>query len=226
MKNTCLIITTLLIFGTLNGFAQDFLTGTVTNSKKKPVSNALIYLDTINSGVITDKKGFYKVEIPDSMESINVYSYKYGLLSSAINDNLVINFVYLDGKKNKKDKIRKGKNVAITYSEDEKKFVARSVPELESDVEKEFATYRTIYDLLRGRIAGVTVTQTNQIRIRGANSVVGSGDPLFVVDGTPVFSIDNIQPVDVQDIKVLKGPDASVYGSRGSNGVIVITTKS
>lgn len=210
---------------TFNGFAQDFLTGNVTNSKKKPVSNALIYLDTINSGVTTDRKGFYKVEMPEKLETINVYSYKYGLLSSEINDNLVINFVYLNDKKNKKDNIRKGKNVAITYSEDEKKFIAQSAPELESDLEKEFATYRTIYDLLRGRVAGVRVSQTNQIQIRGVNSVVGSADPLFVVDGNPVFSIDNILPVDVKDIRILKGPDAAIYGTRGSNGVIVITTK-
>jgi len=210
---------------TFNGFAQDFLTGNVTNSKKKPVSNALIYLDTINSGVTTDRKGFYKVEMPEKLETINVYSYKYGLLSSEINDNLVINFVYLNDKKNKKDNIRKGKNVAITYSEDEKKFIAQSAPELESDLEKEFATYRTIYDLLRGRVAGVRVSQTNQIQIRGVNSVVGSADPLFVVDGNPVFSIDNILPVDVKDIQILKGPDAAIYGTRGSNGVIVITTK-
>lgn len=225
MKKIGLLIVTLLMCGMFNGFAQDFLTGTVTNSKKKPVSNALIYLDSINSGVTTDKKGFYKVEMPEAIETVNVYSYKYGLLSSEVNNDLVINFIYLNDKKNKKDNIRKGKNVAIAYSEDEKKFVARSVPELESDSEKEFATYRTIYDLLRGRVAGVRVSQTNQIQIRGVNSVVGSGDPLFVVDGNPVFSIDNIQPVDVADIKILKGPDAAIYGSRGSNGVIVITTK-
>lgn len=225
MKKIGLLILTLLMCVTFNGFAQDFLTGNVTNSKKKPVSNALIYLDTINSGVTTDRKGFYKVEMPEKLETINVYSYKYGLLSSEINDNLVINFVYLNDKKNKKDNIRKGKNVAITYSEDEKKFIAQSAPELESDLEKEFATYRTIYDLLRGRVAGVRVSQTNQIQIRGVNSVVGSADPLFVVDGNPVFSIDNILPVDVKDIRILKGPDAAIYGTRGSNGVIVITTK-
>jgi len=213
------------MFSAFNTIAQDFLTGTVTNSKNKPVSKALIYLDTINSGVATDKKGFYKVEIPKSMESINVYSYKYGLLSSVINDNLIINFVYLDDKKNKKDKIRKGNDVAITYSEDEKEFVARSLPKLDTEKEKDLSSYRTIYDYLRGRVPGVTVTQTNRIRIRGVNTLVGSGDPLFVVDGTPVSSIDYIQPINVEDIKILKGPDASIYGSRGSNGVIVITTK-
>ncbi|HUU99341.1 MAG TPA: TonB-dependent receptor plug domain-containing protein, partial [Bacteroidales bacterium] len=67
----------------------------------------------------------------------------------------------------------------------------------------------------------VVVNGTSVI-IRGATSIYGSNEPLFVVDGTPVTTVENIEPVMVKSIQVLKGSSASIYGARGSNGVIVI----
>jgi TonB-dependent SusC/RagA subfamily outer membrane receptor len=84
--------------------------------------------------------------------------------------------------------------------------------------------YQDIYDMIRGRVPGVEVSGKS-IRIRGTNSLNVSTEPLFVVDGVIVREIDNIAPETVRSIEVLKGPDASVYGTRGSNGVIVITRK-
>lgn len=84
--------------------------------------------------------------------------------------------------------------------------------------------YQDIYDMIRGRVAGVEVSGRS-IRIRGTNSLNVSTEPLFVVDGVIVREIDDIAPETVRSIEVLKGPDASAYGVRGSNGVIVITRK-
>jgi len=84
--------------------------------------------------------------------------------------------------------------------------------------------YQDIYDMIRGRVAGVEVSGRS-IKIRGTNSLNVSTEPLFVVDGVIVREIDDIAPETVKSIEVLKGPDASVYGTRGSNGVIVITRK-
>jgi len=84
--------------------------------------------------------------------------------------------------------------------------------------------YQDIYDMIRGRVAGVEVSGKS-IRIRGTNSLNVSTEPLFVVDGVIVREIDDIAPETVKSIEVLKGPDASAYGVRGSNGVIVITRK-
>jgi TonB-dependent SusC/RagA subfamily outer membrane receptor len=58
--------------------------------------------------------------------------------------------------------------------------------------------------------------------IRSTTTVNGSTEPMFVVDGVPVNTIDNIQPVDVRSISILKGSSAAIYGTRGSNGVIII----
>ncbi len=85
-------------------------------------------------------------------------------------------------------------------------------------------TYLSIYDMIRNVVPGVTVAGTSVI-LRGASSISLDTEALFVVNGTPVNSIDNIRPQEVKSIDVLKGPDASIYGSRGANGVILITLK-
>ena len=97
-----------------------------------------------------------------------------------------------------------------------------SVSTLEMD---ENQNYRTIYEYLAGRVAGVVV-QGERVTIRGINSVNLSTDPLYIVNGSPTDNISWINPRDVKTIDVLKdGAACSLYGSRGANGVIVITTK-
>lgn len=85
--------------------------------------------------------------------------------------------------------------------------------------------YSDIYEYLRGRVAGVEVNGTT-IRIRGERSILGSNDPLILVDGLPTDDISNISPDDVERIDVLKDASSTaIYGSRGANGVILITTR-
>jgi TonB-dependent starch-binding outer membrane protein SusC len=96
-------------------------------------------------------------------------------------------------------------------------------------------TGKSIENLLRGRISGVTVDQTSDggiaVRIRGTSSFYGSNEPLYVIDGA-VFTasrgggLTGINPHDIESIHVLKNPaDIAIYGMRGANGVIVIKTK-
>lgn len=87
------------------------------------------------------------------------------------------------------------------------------------------ATYNTIFDYLRGRVAGVDVRPDNTIVIRGVNTINSSIDPLFIVDGVEVADISHIPPQEVKSITVLKDASASIYGSRGGNGVILIELK-
>jgi TonB-dependent SusC/RagA subfamily outer membrane receptor len=92
-----------------------------------------------------------------------------------------------------------------------------------------------IEQVLEGRVAGVSVTQTAgggvAVRIRGVSSFLGSNEPLYVLDGIPIQpgpggSLSGINPHDIASIEVLKNPgDIAIYGVRGANGVIVITTK-
>lgn len=82
----------------------------------------------------------------------------------------------------------------------------------------------TIAELLKGRVAGVDVVG-NRVLIRGKSSIYGSNEPLYVVDGVPLLFAPSMNPLDIATIEVLKGSEAALYGVRGANGVIVITTK-
>ncbi|MGB8492241.1 MAG: TonB-dependent receptor plug domain-containing protein, partial [Bacteroidales bacterium] len=79
-------------------------------------------------------------------------------------------------------------------------------------------------DMISGEVPGVQVIGT-RILIRGISTITAGTDPLFVVDGVPATSIDYIQPQTVRSIEVLKGSAATIYGSRGANGVILINLK-
>lgn len=91
-----------------------------------------------------------------------------------------------------------------------------------------------IEEILKGRVAGVTVTRTDggiAVRIRGSTSIYGSNEPLYVLDGIPITpgpggALTGIDPYDIESIEVLKNPaDTALYGMRGANGVIIIKTK-
>ena len=84
--------------------------------------------------------------------------------------------------------------------------------------------YTTIYEMIQGRCAGVIVNG-NSIVIRGVGTINLSTQPLFIVDGVEMSDISHIHPRDVKDIQILKDSSASIYGSRGANGVILITLK-
>lgn len=85
--------------------------------------------------------------------------------------------------------------------------------------------YTDMYEYLRGRVAGVDVNGTT-ITIRGVRSILGSNEPLFLLDGVEISSLDGISPEDVDSVTVLKDASSTAaYGSRGANGVILIKTR-
>jgi TonB-dependent SusC/RagA subfamily outer membrane receptor len=205
MKTINKIICTLLL---ASGFvqAQTTVTGKVINYKNKAVSGAELYLDSIATEVTTNKSGEYTLVVPENVKTLKVHSKKYGWLSSAYAKETKMDFMYLD-----------------TAPTTDKSLTPPNGLKPEKD--KTTVSYRTIYDMMRGRIAGVTVQQDNTIIIRGINSIRNNSEPLFVVDGNVVNSIDFIVPNEVLSINVLKDAEESIYGSRGASGVIVIKLK-
>lgn len=221
MKNYKVVIVLFSVFFTVVGYTQNTISGIVTNNKDKPVARAQIYLDSINSGVKTNKKGEYSVVVKDNVKTINVFSYRHGLLSSElIEGKKVINFVYLSDKRGKR--LKKKEKLVLKYSANDHIYVAENLPSVK--VDDQTSNFNNIYDMIRGRVSGVTVSGTSII-IRGTNTILGQTDPLLVVNGVAVSSISDVIPSNVKNIRVLKGPDSAIYGARGSNGVIVITTK-
>lgn len=95
------------------------------------------------------------------------------------------------------------------------------------DVANSLENFDTIYDYLRGRVAGVIVSPgpNPSITIRGASSLNLSTEPLIMVDGMEYSDLSSINPREVKSVEVLKDAAASIYGVRGANGVILVTTK-
>jgi len=124
--------------------------------------------------------------------------------------------------------------VEVGYGTVPRDHLTASLSELDPDEVKERPVTR-VEELLRGRVAGVYVTEAPggglTIRIRGQNTLLGNAEPLYVVDGMPITpmpggTITFLNPYDIESITVLKDAAATaIYGSRGANGVIVITTK-
>ena len=88
----------------------------------------------------------------------------------------------------------------------------------------EAQTYSSIYDYLRGRVPGVTVTQDNRIIIRGVGTNSDNTDPLILVDDVQVSDISGLNPADIESVDVIKDGSSAIYGMQGANGVIIIRT--
>jgi TonB-dependent SusC/RagA subfamily outer membrane receptor len=199
------------------------ITGSVIDGTNASIANAIIMVDGQKTNTLTDNKGHYKIRVKSENEKIGAFTFTNGIIEELINGRNVINFRFEGSVPDQiSGRSDPGEEVLDTgIGTIKKKAVTGSVGQIDGTQSK-YASYNSIYDMIRGEVPGVQVNG-NSILIRGASSIIGSNEPLFVVDGVPVNTIDNIQPQMVKSIQVLKGSAASIYGVRGSNGVIVIT---
>lgn len=220
----------LLTFGLFIAFtvqAQNFkVTGTVTGSDGAAIPGVTVSAKGTTVGTITDGNGAYRITVPNAKGSL-VFSF-IGMksLEIQVNNQSVINAQLTD------DVIGLEEVVAVGYGTMKKSDLTGSV----TTVKAESLALRptpTIASALQGQASGVLVrTQsaapggTSSIVIRGINSVQSGSEPLYVVDGIPLTDINSIAPEDIESIEVLKDASATaIYGSRGANGVILITSK-
>jgi TonB-dependent SusC/RagA subfamily outer membrane receptor len=112
--------------------------------------------------------------------------------------------------------------VNVGYGSTSKDALTTAVGQLKSD--KTTVTYANMYEYLEGRIPGVTVVG-DKIRIRETGPLNSFGEPLLMVDGIEVPDLNHVNPNEVESVEVLKDASASIYGARGGNGVVLITTK-
>ena len=120
-----------------------------------------------------------------------------------------------------------GEKVDVGYGTTDKDKLSYSVSSLKMD-ESEATVYSNMYDYLRGKVPGVYVGPDNSMSsviVRGVSTLNGSTVPLVLVDGVEVNDLDAVSPYDVYSVSVLKDSSSSIYGVRGANGVILITTK-
>jgi TonB-dependent SusC/RagA subfamily outer membrane receptor len=199
------------------------VTGLVTDAQQRPLIGALILIDGKNTNVVTNDNGVYKLKIRPDADSITVVTFTSGINTVAIKGRSNIDFA-LGGsglsKPDSQNKQAEEKQVDIGYGNVNQKDLLTTVNTIDARNNK-YATYKNIYEILKGT-PGVIV-KGNSVQIQGQTSFNAGTEPLYVVDGMVVETVDGISPSMVESISVLKGASASIYGSRGANGVILIT---
>ena len=222
-------VTLLMGLVCLFAFAQgQNVTGTVTDPAGEPLIGVSVQVKGAKTGAITDFDGNFKLaNVPAG--SVLVFSY-IGYLSQEIpvekGKNAPLNVVLREDAQNLEEV------VVIGYGSVKKKDITGSVATVDAEALVGVPVASAV-EAMQGKLAGVQITTTEgspdaemKIRVRGGGSITQSNDPLFIVDGFPVESISDIPATDIEDITVLKDASSTaIYGSRGANGVIIVTTK-
>ncbi|MBI5915465.1 MAG: SusC/RagA family TonB-linked outer membrane protein [Bacteroidetes bacterium] len=216
------------------GFSQRTISGTVTDaSSGEPLIGANILVVGTTVGTVAEVDGSYSLQVPAGAQSLRFSYTGYESFDATLGASNI-----LDVKMNAGSILNEV--VVIGYGEVKKEDATGSVAQVNSDVFNRGAITAP-QELLSGKIAGVQITTSAdpgggaQIRIRGGSSLSASNDPLIVIDGIPVDNggisgarniFDFVNPNDIETFTVLKDASATaIYGSRASNGVILITTK-
>ncbi|WP_325641206.1 TonB-dependent receptor [Chitinophaga sp.] len=203
------------------------ISGKITDQKGELLPGASVKLKGTDKGGVTNEKGEFN--IPDVTHGTGVLVVSYiGFQSRevAVKNRSQIN-VSLMGEGSTLNDV-----LVIGYGTVKKKDVTASV----SSISKEAMSERTLFslaDAMKGKAAGVQITQNDgtpgsesTIRIRGASSISGGSTPLYVIDGVMQENANDINPGDIESIEILKDASGTaIYGARGANGVIMITTR-
>jgi TonB-linked SusC/RagA family outer membrane protein len=200
--------------------------GNVKDSKGEPVIGATVIAQGNNNGTITDMDGNFSLAVAEKSKTL-VISY-IGMETSevAITGNSV-NVVLQESS------IALNEVVAIGYGTVKKSDLTGAISSVNSAKITE-AGRTSVLNTLQGSVPGVQIQQNSSragaainIIIRGQNSMSGNATPLYVVDGIVTTNIDFLNPQDIEKIDILKdASSAAIYGSRGSNGVVIVQTKS
>ncbi|QRQ99531.1 SusC/RagA family TonB-linked outer membrane protein [Dyadobacter sandarakinus] len=215
-----------LLLGSTLAFAQNStVTGKVTDQDNAALPGVNILLSGTSQGTVSDADGNFTISAPASGSL--VFSFiGYESQTIAISNRSTIEVKLMQTSRSL------GEVVVVGYGTQRKTDVTGSLAVIST---KEFSQQPVtrLDQVLQGRATGVQVTQSNgspggdsKIRVRGANSVLGNNDPLYVIDGYIGADYSLLNPADIASLQVLKdAASTSIYGSRGANGVIIITTK-
>lgn len=225
-------------------WAQNRVTGTVISAEdKQPLPGVSIMIKGLTTGTTTDVDGKFSLNVEPG--AVLQFSY-IGYLSQEVKvgTQTVLNIVL------QTDMEQLEEIVVIGYGVQRKSDLTGSMTSLSAREVKQVAV-TSLDQAMQGRAAGVQVTQASaapgggvSVRIRGGNSIQASNEPLYVIDGIPIFpdnatfspgtngggqaqnALANLNPGDIESIEILKDASATaIYGSRGANGVVLITTK-
>ncbi len=218
----------ILLFLSLQAFSQSIeVSGIVTDGKTNETlpGVSIVVKNKPSQGTTSDNNGQYRLQLDNPNDTLIFSFIGYENQEVLVNNTSVID-VALGTKNTDLDEV-----IVVGYSRQKKKVITGAVASIDDEAINATPILR-VEQALQGRMAGIQVTsQSGQpgdeptVRIRGIGTT-GEAKPLYLVDGMAVGSIDYLNPGDIQSIEVLKdAASAAIYGARGANGVILITTK-
>lgn len=226
----------LLLACSFSSFAQNKrITGKITSTDRSPLAGVTIQLKGTSQVTTSTEDGSYAISVPSTGRVVLVFSsIGYETQEQTLSDNEKLDVQLKADAKSLTDV------VVVGYGTQRKTDLTGSVASLRGDKLREMPVV-SVEQAMSGRMPGVQVQQTSgqpgagiSIRIRGVSSIAGGNEPLYVIDGLPQFNDDvrgangmaSINPSDIESIEVLKDASATaIYGSRGANGVVMITTR-
>ncbi|MBR2234862.1 MAG: TonB-dependent receptor [Prevotella sp.] len=219
----------LLVFVcSIGASAQSRVTGKVVDANGEPVIGASVMVKGTSNGVVTDLDGNYSISNVPAGASLNISYVGYRTRTVAVDGKSQLN-VTMEEDRQLLDEV-----VVVGYGTQKRSDVTGSMVNI-GEEQLNTRPVNNAFEALQGKAAGVDITtnerpgQLGSIRIRGERSIGATNAPLYVVDGVPLMSasaIETLNPRDIESIDILKDASATaIYGSRGANGVVLVTTK-
>lgn len=224
------VLSLMFLLGSFS-FAQQSVGGNIVDPAGVPLPGVNVVIKGTNTGTSTDFDGNFTIEASET--DVLIFSFVgFKDQEAAVGDNTSFS-ISLEEEASFLDEI-----IVTGYGTQTRREVTAAIVKVDSETIERVAAGSSV-DAIKGQVAGVDITasgsrpgQSPQVRIRGRRSISASNDPLYVVDGIPVTSsvdggaIFDIAPQDIESMEILKDAAATaIYGSRGANGVILITTK-
>lgn len=226
MKRLKLLLLTLLLGYASTSWSQTRVTGVITDEGNAPIPGVSILIQGTSTGTVTDIDGNFALSVPNQNSVLVVSAIGYHKQEITVGNNSVINI------KLSEDVTSLDEVVVIGYGQVEKEDVTGAIASVES---KDIVRANPVQaaKAIQGQAAGVIVTKQNSrpgagynINIRGLSSINYSNEPLVVIDGVMGGDINALNPADIESMDILKDASSTaIYGSRGANGVIIISTK-
>jgi TonB-linked SusC/RagA family outer membrane protein len=210
------------------------VSGTVTDENKSPIPGVNVLVKGTSTGTTTDGNGAFVINAPQ--DAVLVFSFiGYTTQEVPVSNRTQFDITLAP------DTRTLSEVVVVGYGTQRKTDLTGAITSIKGESLREMPV-TSVEQAIQGRLAGVQVQQTSgqpgagiSIRVRGVSSIAGGNEPLYVIDGLPQFNDDvrgangmaTINPADIESIEVLKDAAATaIYGSRGANGVVIITTRS
>ncbi|MBK8776354.1 MAG: SusC/RagA family TonB-linked outer membrane protein [Saprospiraceae bacterium] len=213
-------------FGIVSFAQTKTVSGKIISPDKTPLFGATVSLKNSSIGTTTDENGAYSITLPSNNADTLLFSYfGYETREIAVGQARSIDITLAEAV------FGLGEVVVVGYGTQKRTLITGAVSSVNSKTLNEIPVV-SISQALQGRVSGVTVTNNGSpgtepiVRIRGISSISYASDPLYVVDGFPTGNLSTIDLKDIESVDVLKDASAAaIYGSRATNGVIMITTK-